>query len=207
MVPSCEIFVMNNIVSVFSQATIAELSEGMQWYNVAQTGAKLLATQHNISITKAAGVIAALSPNLKWDRNIKAAEIIIKSYQLEIDYNDAVCPAYKQNRKKAYQILDSDGDYDTVKKILNGPKITSFFCCIMEDPNDVCIDGHAFNIYFGERNALKNGVSINKTQYKMLQQEYINATDIINKAYNLNLLPYQVQAVCWIAWRRIHNIK
>lgn len=196
---------MNNIISTFAQATITELSEGMHWYSVARTGAFVLANEHGITVRKAAGVIAALSPNLKWELNIKAADTIIKAKKLGIDYQDATCPAYKANRLKAYKVLECDND-DNIPEILNGLKITSFYNCIVdENTDDICIDGHARNIYFNERLVLKNN-AINKTQYRFLQQEYRLATETINLAYGFSLTPAQVQAVTWVVWRRIHNI-
>lgn len=195
---------MKNIISIFAQASIAELSEGMNWYSTAQSGALLLAQEHGISLVKAAGVIAALSPNLRWELNLKAADTVIRSYRLGIDPENATCPAYKANRKKAYQVLDCNGEDNTVRAILNGQKITSFYGCIMGH-DDVCIDGHAKNIWAGERMVLKNN-SINKTQYQMLTAEYRMATEAINNAYKFNLTPMQVQAVTWVVWRRIHKI-
>lgn len=200
-----ELFVMNNIVAIFSQASISELSQGMQWYSVARTGAFILASEHGISLNKAAGVIAALSPNLKWERNIQAADTIIKAKKLGIDYKDATCSAYKANRLKAYQVLECDND-DDIPVILNGLKITSFYNCIIDpSTDDICIDGHAKCIYFNERLVLKNN-SINKTQYRFLQKEYRMATETINAAFGFSLTPSQVQAVTWIVWRRIHGI-
>lgn len=196
---------MNSIVSVFAQATVAELAEGMNWYATARSAAQALATQHNLSLHTVAGVIAALSPNMRWELNVKAADTIIKAYKMGIAPEDATCPAYKANRRKAYQIL-AETERANITKILNGNKIVNFYLCIVE-PNcsAVCIDGHARNIYYGSREVLK-GSRVTDKEYNLLVEEYNNATQAINLAYNFQLTAMQVQAVTWVVWRRMHKI-
>ena len=52
------------------------------------------------------------------------------------------------------------------------------------------------------------GASVNMTpkKYLTISQAYIDACDEINKREGTSYLPYQIQAITWVAWRRIHGI-
>ena len=95
---------------------------------------------------------------------------------------------------------------DDVAFILNGQKITSFYQNIMG--YDTCtVDGHARNIYYAEREGLTTPkVNVGKKEYIMLQQAYVDAGKqvIVN---GQPLKAYEMQAITWVAWRRIHGIK
>jgi hypothetical protein len=109
-------------------------------------------------------------------------------------------------KQKAWSILWKMPTKDEVMAILNGQKITCFFQSIMGD--DVCtVDGHARNIYYGQREGLTNPkTNIGKKEYAMIQQAYIDAGKLI-KINGQHLKAYEIQAVTWVAWRRIHGIR
>jgi hypothetical protein len=102
-------------------------------------------------------------------------------------------------RDKAWSILDRMPDNDGgVVSILNGQKIVSFFQNIMG--HDTCtIDGHAINIARGKRLGL-TGMSVSSVGYKELQGAYRKA------GKRVGLRAYEIQAITWVAWKRIHNI-
>jgi hypothetical protein len=82
--------------------------------------------EYQLNTETVAAVIAALSPNNKWERNCKDAENVIAAFMLGDD-NDAlnvkVC-TYGKNLAKAVAILQATHcDYET---ILKGPKVMSF---------------------------------------------------------------------------------
>jgi hypothetical protein len=90
-------------------------------------------------------VIAALSPNNKWSRNVANAATLIAAF-IRGDGIDAVkVSTYHKMKQKAWDILAARPDYDGAKAMLKGQKITSFFCDIMGEFN-VTIDGHARQI-------------------------------------------------------------
>ena len=83
-----------NILAVFALATAGELQEGLDWYHRANRVAAEIASAHGISLETAAGVIADLSPNNRWERNIVDAENIIRAYSIggaEEAQNGKVC--------------------------------------------------------------------------------------------------------------------
>jgi len=103
-------------------------------------------------------------------------------------------------RDKAWSILKAMPDSETeVATILNGPKITDFFWCIMGD--DTCvIDGHAWCIANYNRRKLQLVPNIGKKLRQELQEAYVLA------AVEHGMKAYQMQAATWVAWKRIHNV-
>jgi hypothetical protein len=109
---------------------------------------------------------------------------------------------YTKMRDKAWSILAAVPENDNeVISILNGQKIVSFFCNIMGHDSVVTIDGHAYNIAQGKRVGLTDdAISMSKGVYKDMQEAYARA------AKRVGLKVYELQAITWVAWKRIHNI-
>ena len=124
--------------------------------------------------------------------------------------NINVC-TYGAMKEKAIKILNLSNSTDEwehsieVSTILNGPKIIEFFNCIMQ-LQDVCIDGHAYSIWFGERLTLKKVPNIGKRLRERIKEDYITVTDWINEELNTSYEPSQIQAITWVAHRRIYGI-
>ena len=70
-----------HIVAKFALATSLEVAQGVAWYSVAYDTAINMAERYGLSADTCAGVIAALSPNNRWERNIIDAENIIKAWR------------------------------------------------------------------------------------------------------------------------------
>lgn len=197
---------LKNIKSVFKLATPEEVRDGVVWYANAQATAKRIARDADIPLRIVVGVIAALSPNNRWERNCENARDMIEAY-LRGDAVEAVkVSTYHAMRDKAWGILEAMPETDEeVAKLLNGQKIVSFFGNIMG--LDTCtIDGHALNIARGERVGLTVGkTGIGKRLYKDLQATYAQA----GKQLRVNGRPlkaFEVQAITWVTWKRIHGI-
>ena len=198
-----------HIIAKFALATTAECVNGQQWYKSAHEIAARLARNNNITTAKAAGVLAALSPNNKWERNCHDAEQLIQAY-IHGDEDDArninVC-TYGAMKEKAIKILNTNEDifFDEIINILNGPKIIEFFNCIMQR-KDVCIDGHAYSIWFGERMTMKQVPNIGKRLRERIKSDYLDATSWINEEMQTNYLPSDIQAITWVCHKRIYKI-
>jgi hypothetical protein len=59
-----------NIRDAYAQASDDQLSRGRAWYRVAHDLAEMVG---NGDVRKGAGIISALSPRMKWDRNVSLA--------------------------------------------------------------------------------------------------------------------------------------
>ncbi len=197
---------VENIVSVYRMATPEEKRDGIVWYANAYADCKRIAVDCDVPIHIVVGVVAALSPNNKWDRNVTNARDLIEGY-LNGDYVENIrVSTYNAMKNKAWSILETMADSDDVITILNGQKITSFYQNIMG--YDTCtVDGHAKNIFYGVRHGLTDDkTNVGKREYREISQAYVDA----GKKVRVNGRPlkaFEIQAITWVVWRRIHNIK
>lgn len=192
---------VRNILKTYRQATAQEVHHGVTWYNDAHSQAQALADEHQVPLRIVVGVIAALSPNNKWERNITNASDMIAAFLRGDDVSVCKPSTYLKMRDKAWSILEQmPDDDDAVVAILNGQKIVSFFHNIMGHDN-CTIDGHAFNIAMGKRIGLTEPeVTVTKGMYQELQAAYRRA------GKRVGLKAFEIQAITWVAWKRIHNI-
>jgi hypothetical protein len=98
---------------------------------------------------------------------------------------------------------DESIDVDTISAILNGQKVTAFFRCIMGDTDTVCVDGHAFAIFKGQRIPTSKTPNIGKGLYLTIQRSYQLVADRSADIVRHKLTPSQVQAVTWVTYRRM----
>jgi hypothetical protein len=192
---------VRNILRVYRQALPTEVESGTLWYADARDGAQRIADKHGVPLRISVGVVAALSPNNKWVRNLGDADRMMSVFCWGGDASQCTPSTYTKMRDKAWSILDWMPDTDDgVVSILNGQKIVSFFQNIMG--HDTCtIDGHAINIARGKRLGLTDqAVSVSRVGYKELQEAYRKA------GKRVGLRAYEIQAITWVAWKRIHNI-
>ena len=194
-----------HIQAMLDLASASDIAEGKQWYATASFFAMELSNRYDISHYVCAGVIAALSPRNKWDRNCLDAENLISVYVnagAEACDDVKVC-TFGKNKAKAIAILgyafDASVSVDVVKSILSGPKLCEFFSCII-GLDDVCIDGHAYSIWFGDRITLAKVPSIGVKLRRAIKHDYLCVADANN------LKGYELQAITWVTHRRIHNI-
>ena len=195
-----------NILAVYALATTGERQEGIEWYHRAYRVAARIAETHGESIETVAGVIAALSPNNRWERNIVDAENVIRAYSIggvEEAENVKVC-TYGKMRAKAIQILESP-TMSHHEDILNGRKITAFYRCIIGCQDAVCIDGHAYSIWFGDRLTMKEVPNIGKKLYAEICDDYVEAAEVLRDSGD-DVKAFEVQAITWTAWRRLHGV-
>ena len=195
------------IVAKFPLATSQEVQLGVDWYASALNIAGRIASKYHIRVEVAAGVIAALSPNNRWERNIIDAEAIIKCWAAggtDEDILAVKCCTYTAMRQKALDILTRD---IPIVEILNGAKIVEFFNCITNSAlNDVCIDGHAYSVWFGQRLTMKQVPNIGKKLRQQIKDDYVDATIFINEELNESFTAADIQAITWVTHKRIYNV-
>lgn len=197
---------VENILYVYGLATPEEKRDGIVWYARALADCLWIAEETEVPLHIVVGVCAALSPNNKWERNIDNTLSLVKAFLNGEDVDAVKVSTYHTMKRKAWSILEAMPDRDGVVRILNGQKIVSFFCNIMGE--DTCtVDGHAKNIYYSERHGLTSDkTNIGKKEYATIQEAYVNA----GKQVRFNGRPlkaFEMQAITWVTWRRIHGIK
>lgn len=175
------------ILTMYRSATESQVEQGQAWYEIARNEAKRLANLYGVSYRHAAGVIAVLSPRMKWEANKEDAKRILQA-ALQGSRVIPKCAAYGTNARKAWRIANGEAP----AKVLGGPKVNAFYRNICGDYNGVTVDVWAarvaepYNRHFAGRDK----------DYAVIAEAYANV------AMELGTFPAFVQAVCWITVRK-----
>lgn len=204
-----EITQKKHIEKIYSMCSDLEKSEGLNWYRSANIYASNLSDLFNLdSNIKVCGIISALSPAVNWERNKIDAHNFLALANKKASNKTILSGkfgTYKNNVLKAIEIYNLERP--TAQKIgsillgKTGLKTMNFFINIydLKNINAVTIDRHAVkvanNVYSG------GGISISKKQYYTTKGAYIKA------AKKLHIKPYQLQAVVWVKYRELMNLK
>ena len=181
---------VHNVMRVMRLVDEESMIEGLTWYDRARAYA---ATLDPNNVSRAAGIIAALSPLNSWPQNVKYARAV---YNGE-DYG------YMGNGKgKASRIYAGETPLD----VLGGNKVRSFYLNIIGDDSlvAVTIDRHAIDIACGivqDDKARNKWVSSNK-KYWAMAALYQRAARRYNSLYGTDYSPAQIQAITWVWWRK-----
>lgn len=193
-----------NILAVFFTAGPTEIEEGLRWYSNANQIARRIGNAYlGGDYSVAAGVIAALSPNNKWERNVRDAEALCKAYFNGADLDDIKVSTFGLNKDKAIAILKGAAP----REALGGRKVLAFYECIIGG-DSVCIDGHAYAIWLGQRVPTSKTPTINEKLYRKIADDYRLAAKQINEIINRDgpvqwFSAADVQAITWITWRKL----
>lgn len=180
-----------NVTKAYRLATDLDLSEGWEWY----ASAKAYAATLDDNVSRAAGIIAALSPCSSWTINKSMA-----AQWYEGRRNVHTAP----NVAKAQRIWDGEDPMT----VLGGPKVRAFYLNIMgiDDKESVTIDRHAMMVCEGRVISDKElATFFNVRNNRRYAEEYRRAASILSKECGMPLSPAQVQAVTWVWWRRNHS--
>ena len=192
---------VRNILKVYRRATPEDHANGLEWYDRAARYAKVISTKYMIHRHTVIGVMAALSPNNRWERNVKDAERMCQAWVNGEDLTDFKVSCYNTMKAKAWSILEDDlTDDDDILTRLNGQKIRSFYSNI-RGLDEVTVDGHAYNIALGIRQGLTTDkTNMTKKVYRERQKDYVTAAKRIGRK------PHELQAITWTTWKREHGI-
>jgi len=192
---------VKNILKVYRRATPEDIANGLEWYDRAKRYATIISNLSGVNLNTVVGVMAALSPNNRWERNVKDTERMVWAWVKGEDLSDFKVSCYNTMKQKAWSILEDDlTDDDDILTRLNGQKIRSFYSNI-RGLTEVTIDGHAYNIALGIRQGLTSDkTNMGKKLYREMQSAYVKA------AKRVGVKPHELQAITWTTWKREHGI-
>ena len=166
---------VDNIVFWYLRATDSEHEDGMTWY----------ARAHDIAreagdVSLGAGIISALSPRMPWNRNVALARMAF--------VQPLTGGALTRSIESVNRIRNGEAPLD----VLGGLKTRAFYANILDPENDeaVTVDTHAIKI------AGINRDSVGKGLYNEIANGYRDAANLAG------ILPHQMQAITWVAYRR-----
>ena len=168
----------------FDLATEKHIEDGMLWYNQANKLVDDLSLEFEICTPEQiAGIISALSPRNKWERNIYDTTQVLRAVEKGKGPEDIKVCTFNTNKHKAFEIArgkinisnSSRKTYSFVKNIAN------------LDSDYVTIDVWHLRAMFGK--TVVSGLT--PSRYDEL------AKITIEEASEVGLLGYQYQAIIW----------
>ena len=183
---------IDNILSTFDRATAAEIDAGKSWYLAANALAWEIDPMRPYN---GAGVIAALSPRLRWDKNEAYARLAYSLKGYDISEVANYIPTLNNSRTKALRMVNGEHVSAVLGK---GLKTNAFWDNILNPYTSeaVTVDKHAFDI----ANGVRTGYStvITDKAYREVANLYREAAHIVGIA------PLHMQAITWISWRNMN---
>ena len=163
----------------YNASTLENERSGLEWYKNAHKFALELSMHFSVTIEVTCGVIAALSPNNRWERNK------LDAYNLLFEpFISTKCCTFLPQRQKALKIISESPSSDEILTILKGIKTQNFFSNMVnpETSENVTVDMWAFrSVGVDSKSKYIGDVT---TAYKEVANE-------------LKLKPHQLQAIVW----------
>lgn len=189
--------IKDNLLRWFNAAKAEEYKAGMNWYSEAQQFTHSLAKAYDLDPYKVAGVVSALSPNNKWERNKIDAATVVKAHLAGIGPDSVKVCTYNANKNKAFEILKGDTEI-TAKS----PKTHAFAMNVgLNSPEHITVDKwHLRACVVGPVDGVEDcAESCTAVQYRRV--EAITAS----LAKDLDLAGYELQAIIWVTIKRVWN--
>ena len=174
------------------RATEAEICEGKAWYSEAMEFAKYLSVNFNVSQVVSAGVISALSPNNKWERNKIDAFNLLQAHADGRDADSVKVCTYNANKARAMGILMGD-----VKMLRKARKTHAFALNVgVMDESVVTIDKWMVRAFLTTSQTPKDTpTALTSAQYDRLSAHFCRV------AKRMGYKPYELQAIMWVTIR------
>lgn len=214
-------FSTRNITRYFRSLDPAIIAEGREWYPRARAFAEELAADwagdagaDEAAITRAAAVIAVLSPREHWSKNVELAR-----HAYSLANGEWVGLTVEQARTRwTFGLKDGAGKAfrmlvlgEEPNEVVKGPKVRQFWHTIVDptDPRAVVVDRHAWAVAAGRvlTDAELGQYSGRLGAYDAVSEMYRRAAVHLSKWLGYKITPAEVQAITWTAWRREHSAK
>jgi hypothetical protein len=185
---------VTNILRTYHRAEADEIIAGLTWYaDAIEHALRLLrrgrrqreiAGRPPVGRRAMAGILAALSPQKTWAQNLRLMLRLLRGQP---------GGQYRGQVAKALAILNGADPL----AVLKGPKERAFFACLADDATDaVTVDGHAYSVWAGQR-VLTTQLQIGARAHRLVAADYRRAAALCG------LRPHQLQAITWLAHRRL----
>jgi hypothetical protein len=171
----------DRLLALWHGADPETLQAGRLWYPNAEQVVSVLAERHHVSRPQVAGVIAALSPQQRWRRNILSADAILRG-------EPWAAAGYATNRAKAEAIAEGA----PALMVLGGDKVRSFWANLYGSRYAVTIDTWMQKAATG---TTRMGEQPKGAHYRRIESATISAAAIVGET------PREFQAAVWLVIR------
>ena len=185
--------ILRHLRGWLAESTPADIEAGRGWYREAMDYARYLSVEFNVSRKVAAGVISALSPNNKWERNKIDAFTVLQAVRDGLGPDSVSVCTYGANKRKAFAI--ATGDESILQK---SPKTYAFAMNVGENSADhVTVDKwHMRACLTSSRKRTQVQESPTAMQYRRIE----GLTAQLAKREGFK--GYELQAIIWVTIKR-----
>ncbi len=180
-----------NLLQLFrTETTPEDIAAGVVWYPNARAIVRQWSREFSLPIAVVANVIAGLSPQCEWTRNLIAAENVLSGYP-------AGWGPLHGNVAKVQRLLGERGT-DIRVYFPHGPKVYAFSRNLAGSNRVVTVDTHAVQACHLDA-CLR--LTIRERTYPLFARGYVLA------AHDVQMMPATFQAVIWHTWKRLYPRK
>ena len=174
--------IRENLRTYFDLATTEQIESGRNWYRNAHSICKTLSGD-DYTPEQVAGVISALSPRNKWERNIEDAETVLSAVIDGLLPEHVKVCTFNTNKFKAFEIAKGDRTIDITSR-----KTYAFIRNIAHlDPKRVTVDVWHLRACFGK--TIDTGLT--PKRYDIIEQI------TLEEAHKVGLEGFEYQAIVW----------
>jgi hypothetical protein len=167
------------LLAVYASADPATLEAGRLWYPEAEGIVAELAERYDQPRPQVAGILAALSPQQRWRRNVLSAVAVLEG-------EGSRAAGYAENRAKAHRIAEGEAATD----VLGGAKVRAFWANLIGSRYAVTVDTWAQRAAIG-----RMAEQPKARRYARIARAYAAAAEICGET------PREFQAAVWLAVR------
>jgi hypothetical protein len=195
---------LGRLEALFARTTSTDRVEGALAYGRYHRVLKAFAGYYGFGIVPTVEAFAATSPNNDYHGNLRSMASVLHAVNQGLGPRDFTVSCYKACAERAYGYATGETSFlDTVK----GEKITVFRHNLLypETSKRATVDGHMFAAWAGDYTMTMKQAALTFSGSK---KWYIAVErDIVRLAKKHGLLPHQMQAILWIARKRIQDNK
>lgn len=173
-------------------ATDDMIEDGLIWYDDAQQFALMLSNEFDVSPIRAGGVISALSPRNKWERNKIDAWNVFQAVRDGVSHDRVKVCTFNANKVRAFDIAKGKKQIHEVSRKTHrfAMNVGAF------DMNAVTIDSWMLFAFQTKSKSRKNlDVKVTPKQYDMMERKFQRIS------HDMGYAPAHLQAVVWVVIR------
>lgn len=178
---------IENVLILYDGATADEKHLGHAWYPLATELLSGIAAESGFPLATIASATAAMSPQISWERNVRAIQLLTVGH-VPID-------PLRVNVEKAVAILRDRATLPD-KYFIAAPKVCAFARNLQGDSSVVTIDTHMLQAIVADPASLQ---SVRPTLYPVLSDIVVSA------AKRCHVAPCALQATVWLVWKRVYS--
>lgn len=190
---------IDNLRALYRAADLDDVREGRLAYQRYHETMAAFASYYGMPLNRVIAAFCALSPNSDYMGNLRSLASVLQGWKIGDRVDNVTVSTYKHCRNRAWAYVSGAAEFVTKDR---GPKILAFYHNILapEDDRFVTVDGHMVAAHAGQRMTMKEA-HIGRATYRAI------AGDVRSLAFNLFMVPCELQATLWFARKRLANVK